>query len=166
MDNHRPEMLTLCTLVPVWSCTCTPLSLVKPTTICTTLLLETTTTGFGGAFWRNSIIALALSFAAYRVSIAYTPAAQGADLDAEHGPNETLSEADDKSMPFLTRYIAHHMPREGIWKERNAKHLELTVKQAEDQLLIQEAQKPVIRRLRYPGMFEQASPHCKLAHTI
>lgn len=97
------------------------------------------------------------------MSIEYTPAAQGADLNKEHDPNATPTEAEDKAMPFLTRYIAHHMPREGIWKERNAKHLELTIKQAEDQLLIQEAQKPVIRRLRYPGMFEQASPHCKSA---
>lgn len=119
------------------------------------------TPGFGGSFWRNTILTLAVSIAAYRVSTEYTPAAQGADLSHSHDPNAQPIEGDDKSMPFLTRYIAHHMPREGIWKERNSRHLELSVKQAEDQLLIQEAQKPPVRRLRYPGMFEQASPHCE-----
>lgn len=117
--------------------------------------------GFGGAFWRNSVIALVVSYAAYKASIAFTPAAQGSDLNVEHDPTATPTEADDKNMPWLTRYIAYHLPREGLWKERNAKHLELTVKQAEDQLLVQEAQKPAVRRFRYTGMFEQASPNCK-----
>jgi len=100
-----------------------------------------------------------LSVVAYRVSLQYTPAAKGPALDEAHDPHEQPVEAADKDMPYLTRYLAYHMPREGLWKERADKHLELTLQQAEDQLLLQDAQRPKMRRLRYPGSFEQASPH-------
>lgn len=116
-------------------------------------------TGFHGPFWRNSFLAVILSFAVYTVSLSHAPAAKPINLEESHDPNDTPVEAKDKSMPYLTRYLAYHMPREGMWKERNDRHLELTVKAAEDQLLIQDAQRPKIRRLRYAGSFEQASPH-------
>lgn len=115
--------------------------------------------GFHGPFWRNSLLAVVLSFAVYTVSLSHAPAAKAINLDESHDPTETPVEAKDKTMPYLTRYLAYHMPREGMWKERNDRHFELTVKAAEDQLLIQDAQRPKIRRLRYAGTFEQASPH-------
>lgn len=118
-------------------------------------------TGFSGPFWRNSLIALILSYTAYKVSAVYGPAAQGADIDHSHDPNETPTEASDKSMPFLTRYLAYHMPREGLWKENSDKRLIAAMKEAEDNHLIRDAQRPIMHRLRYPGMFEQASPHCR-----
>ena len=117
------------------------------------------TAGFHGPFWRNTALAVLLSFAVYTVSLSHAPAAKPINLEQSHDPNEQPVEAKDKDMPYLTRYLAYHMPREGLWKERNDKHLELTVKAAEDQLLVQDAQRPKIRRLRYAGAFEQASPH-------
>lgn len=116
--------------------------------------------GFSGPFWRNSLLALILSYTAYKVSAVYGPAAQGADIDHSHDPNETPTEASDKNMPLLTRYLAYHMPREGLWKENGDKRLIAAMKEAEDNHLIRDAQRPIMHRLRYPGMFEQASPHC------
>ena len=115
--------------------------------------------GFNNTFWRNTILAVVLSFATYRLSLSHAPSAKPINLDESHDPEDTLIEAKDKDMPYLTRYLAYHMPREGMWKERNDKHFELTVKQAEDKLLLQDAQRPKIRRFRYSGTFEQASPH-------
>lgn len=115
--------------------------------------------GFNTTFWRNTILAVVLSFATYRLSLSHAPSAKPINLDETHDPEAQLTEAKDADMPYLTRYLAYHMPREGMWKERNDKHFELTVKQAEDKLLLQDAQRPKIRRFRYSGTFEQASPH-------
>lgn len=52
----------------------------------------------------------------------------------------------------MTRYIAHNLvPEQGLWRSRNEKHLELAVKQADDMLLMQEAERPKVRRMRYLG---------------
>ncbi|KAL8292856.1 hypothetical protein RQP46_000550 [Phenoliferia psychrophenolica] len=59
----------------------------------------------------------------------------------------------------ITTYLAAHMPEAGLWKARAAKHLELAKEAADDKLLFQDAERPKVRRLRYLGTFEQASPN-------
>jgi len=113
--------------------------------------------GFHGAFWRNTILAIVLGFATYRLSIRHAPALQDAAIDATHDPEGTPVEAADQEKPWITRYLAHHMPREGLWKERNAKHLELSLAQAEDKLLVQDAKRPLMKRIFHS--VELASPH-------
>merc|ERR1712093_763570 len=113
--------------------------------------------GFHGAFWRNTILAIVLGFATYRLSIRHAPALQDAAIDATHDPEGTPVEGADEEKPWITRYLAHHMPREGLWKERNAKHLELTLAQAEDKLLVQDAKRPLMKRIFHS--VELASPH-------
>lgn len=143
-------------------CACLTLSqiMARFSIICCFIHCNAMQSGFSGPFWRNTLLAVILSYTAYQISGIYTPAAQGADIEHSHSPTAKPNEADDESKPFLTRYIAYHMPRESTWKQRNDKHLELSIKAAEDKLLLSDAQRPKIRRLRYPGMFEQASPHC------
>ena len=119
---------------------------------------------FSSAFWRNTFLALVLTFGVYKISGQYAPAAQHPAVDEEHDPEDKPIEHADESKPYLTRYLAYHMPRSGIWKERNDKHLELTYQQAEDKGLLQDAQRPKIRRLRNPGLlFDNASPNGECA---
>ncbi|SCZ89263.1 BZ3500_MvSof-1268-A1-R1_Chr9g10348 [Microbotryum saponariae] len=73
--------------------------------------------------------------------------------------NPTTSESQDEK-PYITRYIEHNLtPRAGVFKEHNQRHLEMAIAAAEDKLLFQEAERPRVRRMRNPGMFDQASPH-------
>lgn len=82
---------------------------------------------------------------------------QAAAIDEEHDPEGTPVEAGKEEMPYLTRYIAHHLPREGLWRERNLKHLELTLQQAEDKLLVQDARRPKMKKFYHS--VDLASPN-------
>ncbi|GAA5929102.1 uncharacterized protein JCM15063_004051 [Sporobolomyces koalae] len=94
--------------------------------------------GFNAPFWRK------LSLAAI-----------GLALYLRVGPSTS-----DDSEPWLTRYIAHNLaPSADKFKERNEKHLEAAKLAADDKLLFQEAEKPRVKRLRYLGTFDQASPN-------
>ncbi|GAA5832877.1 hypothetical protein JCM5353_003738 [Sporobolomyces roseus] len=97
--------------------------------------------GFNAPFWRNLSLA-AIGLALY---LRLAPSA---------------SSSDEQSEPWLTRYIAHNLaPSADKFKARNEKHLELAKQAADDKLLFQEAEKPRIKRLRYLGTFDQASPN-------
>ncbi|KDQ21684.1 hypothetical protein BOTBODRAFT_26110 [Botryobasidium botryosum FD-172 SS1] len=102
---------------------------------------EHTHEGFSAPIWRNTAIISVVAFAAYR-------------LAPHPDPHATVEE------PFLTRYLSHWTTPSTVWKERNARHLELVVDMAETKLVAQNAQRPPMHRLRYAGSFDQASPHC------
>ncbi|KAK4057199.1 hypothetical protein OIO90_001694 [Microbotryomycetes sp. JL221] len=104
--------------------------------------------GFNAPFWTKLAIGgLALALV-LRLAPA-PPEATGQDEDA-----------DNNQAPWITRYITHNLtPATDLWKQRNERHLELSIEAANDKLLFQEAEKPKIRRLRYLGSFDQASPN-------
>ncbi|GAA6010321.1 hypothetical protein JCM11491_006266 [Sporobolomyces phaffii] len=96
--------------------------------------------GFNAPFWRN------LSLAAIGIA-----------LYLRIAPSTS---SDDDSEPWLTRYIAYNLaPSADKFKERNEKHLEAAKQLADDKLLFQEAEKPRVKRMRYLGSFDQASPN-------
>ncbi|GAA5831652.1 hypothetical protein JCM3766R1_004967 [Sporobolomyces carnicolor] len=96
--------------------------------------------GFNAPFWRR------LSLAAIGIAL-YLRIAPSSD-------------SDNASEPWLTRYIAYNLaPSADKFKERNEKHLEAAKQLADDKLLFQEAEKPRVKRMRYLGTFDQASPN-------
>ncbi|KAM0789258.1 hypothetical protein ACM66B_000101 [Microbotryomycetes sp. NB124-2] len=104
--------------------------------------------GFNAPFWTK----LAVGGLAVALVLRLAPA-----------PPEATGQDDqdqENDAPWITRYITHNLtPATGLWKQRNERHLELAIEAANDKLLIQEAEKPKIRRLRYLGSFDQASPN-------
>ncbi|WOO82640.1 uncharacterized protein LOC62_04G006122 [Vanrija pseudolonga] len=61
---------------------------------------------------------------------------------------------------FITRAIASGTKEDAEnWAKRNDQHLALTREQADEKILVQEAERPKVWRMRYPSSFEQASPH-------
>ncbi|KAL1914546.1 uncharacterized protein VTP21DRAFT_8171 [Calcarisporiella thermophila] len=95
--------------------------------------------GYHGNVWRNTLLVVIGGLVWYRVDKYLT-------ANGEKHP--------------LTKYIEYHMPSEEETKRRNDKHLALAKQAAEDKLLVQEAKRPPIVRLRYPEAFERHSPHC------
>ena len=52
----------------------------------------------------------------------------------------------------LQRWLSYNLSyEEGLFKERNLKHLGLARQAAEDRLLMVEAEKPPVKRLRFTG---------------
>ncbi|GAA5971166.1 hypothetical protein JCM11641_004169 [Rhodosporidiobolus odoratus] len=101
--------------------------------------------GFNASFWWKLAVG-GVAVAVYlRAAPVHLAPKEGVDLEQQ---------------PWLTRYIAHNLaPSADKWKGRNEKHLELAKQAADDKLLFQEAEKSRIRRLRYLGTFDQASPN-------
>ncbi|KAK4051367.1 hypothetical protein OIV83_002851 [Microbotryomycetes sp. JL201] len=103
--------------------------------------------GFNAPFWSKLAVAGLAVALVLRLAPA-PPEATGEDSQAGTGA------------PWITRYITHNLtPATDLWKKRNERHLELAIEAANDKLLIQEAEQPKIRRLRYLGSFDQASPN-------
>ncbi|GAA6003074.1 hypothetical protein JCM10207_001972 [Rhodosporidiobolus poonsookiae] len=101
--------------------------------------------GFNASFWWKLSVVGVGAFVYSRVAPVHLAPKEGANLDEQ---------------PWLTRYIAYNLnPSADKWRARNDKHLELAKEAAEDKLLFQEAEKSRIRRLRYLGTFDQASPN-------
>ncbi|GJN91142.1 hypothetical protein Rhopal_004160-T1 [Rhodotorula paludigena] len=102
--------------------------------------------GFNAPFWRHLSLGAIALFIYLRVAPSDLP--------------EQLEHAAEERAPWLTRYIAHNLaPDADKFRERNEKHLELAKLAADDKLLFQEAERPRVRRLRYLGTFDQASPN-------
>ncbi|GAA5896405.1 hypothetical protein JCM6882_001005 [Rhodosporidiobolus microsporus] len=101
--------------------------------------------GFNAPFWRWLSLAGVGVFVYSRAAPVHLAPKDGADLDEQ---------------PWLTRYIAYNLaPSADKWKARNDKHLELAKEAADDKLLFQEAERSRMRRMRYLGTFDQASPN-------
>lgn len=109
------------------------------------------TPGFGAPIWRWTFLGVLAAGGLYRYTSTHTThaAAPASDDELEGEPD------DDK--PFLTRYITYHVTKPSIWKERSDRHLDAVRQRAEDRLLFQDAERPPIHRLRFPGYVLQST---------
>lgn len=92
---------------------------------------------------RNSLILTALLVVAYP----YLPSPAKGSASPSLSPDAHSSALNDT--PYITRLLAKYTPSAQLWTERNDKHLELTKQAAEDRLLVQEAERPKVWRMRY-----------------
>ncbi|EST08467.1 hypothetical protein PSEUBRA_001885 [Kalmanozyma brasiliensis GHG001] len=117
---------------------------------------------FGAPIWRWTFLGAVAVFGLYRISTLHAdPHPSRASSSGRSAPG---NESEDNlhvegEKPWLTRYIENWTTPSSVWKERNARHLELVKEKAEERLLFQDAERPPVHRLRYTQIFEQASPH-------
>ncbi|KAF8647097.1 hypothetical protein AX16_006931 [Volvariella volvacea WC 439] len=90
--------------------------------------------GFGGAVWRNTILAALVGVAFYK----FAPE-PGKDV-------------------YLTRWIAMYTRPSTEWLEINAKHAAQQQDVSDATILFADAKKPRIHRYRFPQVLDQASP--------
>ncbi|KAJ9475123.1 hypothetical protein PHBOTO_005183 [Pseudozyma hubeiensis] len=117
---------------------------------------------FGAPIWRYAFLGAIATFGLYRISTLHAdPHPSRASSSGRSAPGNESEDNfhDDDAKPWLTRYIEHWTTSPSVWKERNARHLELVKEKAEERLLFQDAERPPVHRLRYTQIFEQASPH-------
>ncbi|WVR08806.1 hypothetical protein IAU60_005864 [Kwoniella sp. DSM 27419] len=114
-----------------------------------------TTESFFTPGWRNTLILVTASILIYP----YLPSPSSSTVSPSLDPATFSQSAKDKDLPWITRWLANNTPEAKVWQERSDKHLELTKEAAETKLLFQEAERPKVLRMRYPSVFEQASPH-------
>ncbi|KAF4567694.1 hypothetical protein EYR40_006698 [Pleurotus pulmonarius] len=94
----------------------------------------TTKEGFGGAFWRNTVLLSFLGVACYK----YAP------------------EANDNA--YLTRWMAFYSVPRDVWLNLNVKHTVLQQESSEQSILFAEAHVSKVHRYRSPQLLDQASP--------
>ncbi|EPQ29242.1 uncharacterized protein PFL1_02997 [Pseudozyma flocculosa PF-1] len=114
--------------------------------------------GFTSPIWGYTLLAGLAGAGIYRLSTLHAdPHPSRASSSGRSAPG---NESDDElPKPWLTRYIEHWTTPSSVWKERNLRHLEMAREKAEERLLLQDAERPPVHRLRFPQTFEQASPH-------
>ncbi|KAG9112301.1 hypothetical protein FRC07_007933 [Ceratobasidium sp. 392] len=93
--------------------------------------------GFSFAFWRRTLLVVGGAAAFYQ----FAPSAQSAE----------------ESVNAITQALT--VSRDRV-KQASDNHLALAREQADARILTDGATMPVVRRLRNPMIFEQASPHC------
>jgi hypothetical protein len=91
---------------------------------------------------RNSLVVTALFIFAYP----YLPSPSKSSASPSLNPEGVTSASD---APYITRLLAKYTPSAQTWTDRNNKHLELTKQAAEERLLVQEAERPRVWRMRY-----------------
>ncbi|CCF49653.1 hypothetical protein NDA11_003826 [Ustilago hordei] len=118
---------------------------------------------FGAPIWRYTFLGAIAVFGLYRISTLHADPhpsrASSSGRSAPGNESEDNLHSEGQQKPWLTRYIEHWSTPTSVWKERNARHLELVKEKAEERLLFQDAERPPVHRLRYTQIFEQASPH-------
>ncbi|KAG2218062.1 hypothetical protein INT45_007225 [Circinella minor] len=93
---------------------------------------------FNGNIWRNTVIAVIAGVAIYRI-------------------DQHLTNQGEEKHPF-TKWIEYHMESSEDMDKFNQQKLDDASKLAEYRLVVQEAQRAPIYRLRNPESFERASP--------
>lgn len=101
--------------------------------------------GFLNSTWRNTLLIGTLTYLAY--TFLPSPPSSPTSPSSNPGYNDPSSD----SMPLLSRVMARGTTPAEEWKRRNARHLEQTVRSAEDRLLFQEAERPRVYRLKNPA---------------
>lgn len=107
---------------------------------------------FGAPIWRYAFLGAIATFGLYRISTLHAdPHPSRASSSGRSAPGNESEDNfhDDDAKPWLTRYIEHWTTSPSVWKERNARHLELVKEKAEERLLFQDAERPPVHRLRY-----------------
>ncbi|CEH13912.1 hypothetical protein CBOM_01801 [Ceraceosorus bombacis] len=107
--------------------------------------------GFSAPFWRNGLLLVIGGVIVYRFSAAANRSPHGAT-----GEEETSS---DSNAPLITRYLSHYKPSLESSRRTSLEELDKKTRNAEDRLLFQEAERPPVHRLTYPGVFDHSSPH-------
>ena len=102
--------------------------------------------------WRNTLIAGTLAYLAY--SFLPTPPSTPTSPSSSSTYNQPAED-----LPYLSKLLARITTPAEEWKRRNAKHLEQTVRSAEDRLLFQEAERPRVYRMKNPAYFDTLPPH-------
>ncbi|KAK9765242.1 hypothetical protein K7432_006578 [Basidiobolus ranarum] len=59
----------------------------------------------------------------------------------------------------ITRFIERSMTPEQVWKDINQRELQMVADYVEQSFILKDDVRPKFRALRYPEMFERASPH-------
>lgn len=108
--------------------------------------------GFSAPIWRWTFISVIAAAGIYRFTSTHSTHARAPASD------EDLNHEEEAKKPFLTRYITYHLTLPSIWTKRQDAHLDAVRQKAEDKLFFQEAERPPVRRLRFTGTFEAASP--------
>ncbi|KAI9483738.1 MAG: hypothetical protein EXX96DRAFT_606700 [Benjaminiella poitrasii] len=93
---------------------------------------------FGGNAWRNGLIAVIAGLVWYRV-------------------DQHITHSGDDKHPF-TRWIEYHMSTADEKDSINQAQLAAAEAAAKYKLFAQDAQRPPIYRMRFPEVFERASP--------
>lgn len=88
-------------------------------------------TDFASPIWRNTIIFGVLSYAVYRFDNNYASTHDG--------------------VGYFSSIIDYYRPQEGLWEGRNVRHFELGREAAAQRILLQSAERPPVRQLRYPA---------------
>lgn len=89
--------------------------------------------GFGKPIWRNLTITTLAIALVYRLYPSDTPTSESTIAAATAWIKENLT------------------PAQGKWAANQARHLDLAKQLADDTLLYQEAERPKVQRLRFPG---------------
>ncbi|ORY00581.1 hypothetical protein K493DRAFT_312790 [Basidiobolus meristosporus CBS 931.73] len=97
---------------------------------------------FSGGFWKGTLLVIGGIFA-------------WSKLD-----ESLLSKSEQHP---ITKFIERFMTPEEVWRDINQKELKLVADYVEDSFLLREDVRPKYRALRYPEMFERASPHFLVA---
>ncbi len=95
--------------------------------------------------WRNTLILTAVAVIAYP----FLPSPPSKAMSPT--TSDSYSTSESKDLPLVSRILAQITPAASTWTERNDKHLELSIKAAEDKLLFQEAERPKVYRMRFPS---------------
>ncbi|TYJ51686.1 hypothetical protein B9479_007736 [Cryptococcus floricola] len=106
--------------------------------------------------WRNALLLLTTSL----LLLPHLPAPSKSHLSPSLSPEAFQAARRDVEgeLPWLTRWFVRETEKAEVWRERADRHLELEKERADGRLLVQEAERPRVLRMRYPSRFEQASP--------
>lgn len=86
---------------------------------------------FSSPIWRNTLVFGILSYSIYKFDQAYANSHDGTG--------------------YFSGVIEYWRPKEGLWEARNKKHFDLGKEAAESRKLLQSAERPNVRQLRYPA---------------
>ncbi|KAL9940520.1 hypothetical protein V8E36_000008 [Tilletia maclaganii] len=115
---------------------------------------------FSGPFFRNVVILGVVAGIIFKISnINENLAASRASSSGKSSSFQDAEHAEKTTKPWITRYLEHHTTPLSEYTDRNAKWLEAAKRTAEDKLLLQDAERPPVQRLRYIGHFDGGSPH-------